>query len=141
VKGFAYTTRVRVLWGDLDALGHVNNTRFFRWFEQARIEYFEKLGESALSGKNTVGPILAHASCDYMGPVRYPADLEVGVRVIKTGETSVAMEYAVAAADAPDTALARGASVVVMIDYATMQKVRVPDEMRARIEALEATRA
>jgi acyl-CoA thioester hydrolase len=125
----------------MDALGHVNNTRFFRWFEQARIEYWSKVDEAALSKKSAVGPILAHASCDFMHPVHYPADLEIGARVIKVGETSIAMEYAAATVEAPDIALARGAAVVVMYDYASMQKVRVPDEFRMRIEALEATRA
>jgi acyl-CoA thioesterase FadM len=51
------------------------------------------------------------------------------------------MEYAIASAKAPDAALARGASVVVMYDYASMQKIRVPDAIRARIETLEAARA
>ncbi|MFT4623328.1 MAG: acyl-CoA thioester hydrolase, partial [Myxococcota bacterium] len=31
-----------VLWGDMDALGHVNNTRYFVWFEAARMAYFNR---------------------------------------------------------------------------------------------------
>jgi acyl-CoA thioester hydrolase len=141
MKGFPLIVTTRVMWGDLDALGHVNNTRFFRWFEQARIEYFEKVAETALTGKSRIGPILAHTSCDFMRQVHYPEELEIGVRVVKVGETSVAMEYAIGAGDAPDVALARGTAVLVMYDYASMQKVRVPDDLRKRIDALEATRA
>jgi acyl-CoA thioester hydrolase len=141
MKGFPLTITTKVMWGDMDSLGHVNNTRFFRWFEQARIEYFEKVAETALTGKSKVGPILAHTSCDFIRPVHHPEELEIGVRVIKVGDTSVAMEYAVTAVGAPDTAIARGAAVLVMYDYGSMQKVRVPDDVRKRIEALEATRS
>ena len=36
-----HTARLPVRWGDQDPLGHVNNARFFTYFEQARIDYFD----------------------------------------------------------------------------------------------------
>ncbi len=42
LNGFPLTMRVPVLWGDMDPLGHVNNTRFFRWFESARVAYLDR---------------------------------------------------------------------------------------------------
>ena len=38
IEGFAVVERIPVLWGDMDAFGHVNNTRFIRWFETAHHE-------------------------------------------------------------------------------------------------------
>lgn len=130
---------IPVQWGDMDALGHVNNARFFSWFESARIALFERIGV-ATKGPSDVGPILATTTCDFLRPVVFPATVHVGVRVARVGETSIGMEYEVtdanATAETTATVYARGTSVAVLVDYRSMQKVRVPDAVRAAIAAL-----
>ncbi|CAN5922102.1 thioesterase family protein [soil metagenome] len=125
---------IAVQWGDMDALGHVNNTRFFAWFESARVALFERLGLMT-KGPSALGPILATTTCDFLRPVVYPATVRVGATVSKIGETSMAIDYLVESAEG-DVTCARGTSVVVLVDYATMQKVRIPDDLRAAIAAL-----
>ena len=141
IKGFAVSLQIPVLWSDMDALRHVNNARYFSWFEAARIAYFERLsgipGAGKVAGLGEVGPILASTSCDFLRPVAYPCTVEVGARVIEIGKSSLRMEYAVARADAPEDLCARGAGVVVLVRYATLEKVRMPDEVRAAIATLE----
>jgi acyl-CoA thioester hydrolase len=128
------TTTIDVQWGEMDALGHVNNARFFTWFESARIALFRRIGV-ATSAPFDIGPILATTTCDFLRPVVFPASVRVGVRVAKVGETSITMEYEVS--DVADGALyARGTSVAVLVDYRSMQKVRVPDDVRAAVAAL-----
>jgi acyl-CoA thioester hydrolase len=129
------TLELDVQWGDMDALGHVNNTRYLTWFESARIALFARIGLASVAPL-TVGPILATTTCDFLRPVVFPARIEVGVRVASIGETSVAMEYEVRDAAAKETLYARGSSVVVVIDYRTMKKLRVPDEVRDAIATL-----
>jgi|HubBroStandDraft_1064217.scaffolds.fasta_scaffold36098_2 acyl-CoA thioester hydrolase len=124
-----------VHWGEMDALGHVNNARFFAWFESARIALFQRIGVLADRPRD-IGPILATTSCDFIRPVRYPCTVSVGARVANVGRTSLTMEYAVWSDGRPDDLCAKGASVAVLVDYATMQKVPVPAEVRARIDAL-----
>ena len=122
----------------MDALGHVNNARFFSWFESARIALFQRIGV-ATGGPSEVGPILATATCDFLHPVVFPATLKIGVRVARVGETSIGMEYEVtdaAPTEGTATVYARGTSVAVLVDYRSMQKVRVPDAVRAAITAL-----
>jgi acyl-CoA thioester hydrolase len=131
--GYAVVVKVPVQWGDLDALGHVNNARFFTWFESARIAYFTKLDMAP----GEVGPILASTSCDFKRAIHYPSDIEVGARVVKVGRTSVTMEYAVWLADRPDELCAVGVGIVVLVRYANMEKVEVPPSARAQIEAME----
>ncbi len=131
---FPLTVAITVQWGEMDALRHVNNTRYFAWLESARIAMFQRIGV-ATSGPSAVGPILATTSCDFLRAVVYPATLHIGVRVARVGETSIAMEYEVADA-ANDHVYARGTSVVVLVDYTTTAKVRVPDDVRAAIAAL-----
>jgi acyl-CoA thioester hydrolase len=123
-----------VQWGDMDALGHVNNTRFFTWFESARIALFEKIGVSS-AGPSSVAPILATTTCNYVAPLHYPAPLRVSARCTKVGETSLTMEYEVASGGRVH---ARGSSVAVLVDYGSSAKVRVPDAVRAAIDALDA---
>jgi acyl-CoA thioester hydrolase len=135
---YPVTVPIVVQWGEMDALGHVNNARFFSWFESARIALFQRIGVAA-SGPSASGPILATTTCDFLRPVVFPATLRVGVRVSRVGETSIAMEYEVA--DTSPTqgeavVYARGSSVAVIVDYATAKKVRVPDDVRAAIAAL-----
>ena len=142
MQGFPVTIELPVQWGEMDALRHVNNARFFSWFESARITYFERLraavpGGGATTGLGEIGPILASTSCDFLRPVTYPAVVRVGARVSELGNSSMRMEYAVERVDAPDDLCAKGTSVVVLVRYASLQKVRVPDEMRAAIDAME----
>jgi len=125
---------VVVQWSDMDALGHVNNARFFTWFESARIALFERIGVGTAPAG--IGPILATTSCDFLRPVVYPATLRVRARVAKVGETSIAMDYDVRGADDRAELHARGTSVAVLVDYRSMKKARVPDDVRAAIAKL-----
>lgn len=133
---FPVTITIPVQWGDMDAFGHVNNTRYLAWFESARIALFQKLGVATGNTGHGAGPILATTTCDYVVPVVWPATIVVGTRVTKVGETSVTQEYEVRDATAPEKLYAKGSSVIVMYDYGLSKKVRVPDDVRAAIERL-----
>jgi acyl-CoA thioester hydrolase len=138
--GTAYpiTIAFDVLWGDMDAFGHVNNARYFTWFESCRTVYFLRLG-LRMDQPSPLGPIVASVSCDYLAPVVYPASLVAGVRVTKIGNTSFSMDYGLWKKDMPDPLLARGTSVVVLFDYVAQKKVRLPNEMRDEIAKIEAS--
>jgi acyl-CoA thioester hydrolase len=134
-RRFPVVVRFPVHWSEMDAMGHVNNARYFTWFESARIALFERVG-LATAGVPETGPILAHTSCDFLAPVRYPAEVVCGTRIARVGTTSFTMEYEAALAAAPDRPVARGEGVVVMIDYRSGGKVPIPDALRQALEAL-----
>ena len=123
-----------VAWGEMDALGHVNNIRYIAWAETARIAFFEKFGMSTRA-QDPVGPILARIENDYLEPVEYPARVTVGVRPERVGNTSLILLHEVWLANDPRRVVARGRAVVVLINYATQEKVRVPDRLRAALGA------
>lgn len=129
---YPVTVAVSVQWGDMDALGHVNNARYFTWFESARIALFERVGLTSV-GKPSVGPILAHTRCDFLAPVTYPAELVAGSRIDRLGNSSFTMGYGIARAAAPGELVARGEGVVVLIDYTSGAKVPIPDDLRERL--------
>lgn len=137
MEGYPVSISVSVHWGELDALGHVNNTRYFTWFETARIECFRRVG-LATEGTPSIGPILAHTRCDFLAPVHYPAVVEVGARIGGLGNTSFTMDYLARRLDADDAAtdVARGQGVIVLIDYRSGRKIPLPADLRAQLEAL-----
>jgi acyl-CoA thioester hydrolase len=119
----------------MDALGHVNNAAYFTYCESARIEYFDEIGIGRFA-EAPDGPTLAHASLDFRRQVRYPAVLEVGVRVAEIGTRSFRMSYGVFY-EATDSVVADGTSVVVWTDYRSGRAIDVPVAVRAAIDALE----
>lgn len=135
-SAFPVTLALPVLWGDMDALGHVNNTQYFRWFESARIACFERLG---FDFAQSVYPVIVTTTCDFKKPVTYPASIRVGARFARMGRTSITMQYAVweePYAGGPPNAL--GSSVAVLVDGNTQQKIEVPDAIRRAAERLSA---
>lgn len=135
MERFPVTVTIPVQWGDLDALGHVNNTCYFRWFESARIALFRQVG-LATTGVPEVGPILASTKCDFLGEVRFPAEVTIGTRIESLGTTSFVMEYGATEASDPERLVARGQGVIVLVDYRNGDKVPISDDLRRRLEEL-----
>lgn len=130
-------SEIPVRWGDMDALGHVNNVVYFRYFEMVRIDYFEQVNWGVLSQTDDIkiGPILAHISCQFIKPVKFPDVLQVAVRAKKIGNSSLIQEYE---AHSPSLGLvAKGESVVVCFDYENNAKIHFDDVLRKRIMDME----
>ena len=125
-----------VLWGDQDALGHVNNTIPIRWFESARIAYFEQSGMDVLLEESQLGPILASIRCDYRRQLRYPDSVWIGAKVTRLGNSSLVMAHAVWS-DQLQAIAAEGDSTIVVFDYAANQSRRIPGLVRGAIAAFE----
>jgi acyl-CoA thioester hydrolase len=135
LEGYPITLRFPAHWSEMDAYGHVNNSRYFVWFESARIDYLTHIG-LVRSGHSGIGPILANTHADFLKPVVFPANLLAGARVSRIGRSSITMEYVLVDADR-GTVHAQGGAVIVTIRYPEYQKIQVPPEVRAAIETLE----
>ncbi len=79
-----HVERIPIRWGDMDAMGHVNNTVYFRYMEQARIGWFEGLLPSDEAWRST-GIVIANASCNFKRALNYPGTVEVRVLVGRAG--------------------------------------------------------
>lgn len=123
-----HSLKLQVRWGDMDALGHVNNAEYLRYFEQSRIEWLEGLGYR-LTGVGP-GPILAKASVTYLKPVVYPSEIEVRLHATRVGNTS--FTYASDIVNGRDVTerFTEGEFVIVWFDYTTGKSVPVPDALR-----------
>ena len=125
-----------VAWGDMDAFGHVNNAMYFRYFESARIAYFERMGVVETDGATGIGPILASTSCRFKAPLTYPDTIHVGAKVVDTGSDRFTMQYGVWSVGLGRIA-AEGQGLVVVFDYGAATKAALPPAWRERIEELE----
>ena len=129
---FPVMVEVPVAWGDMDAMGHVNNTVYFRYFETARIECFAGLGLGSIEQSDGVGPILHSASCRFRIPLTHPDTVVVGVRVGDLGEDRFVLHYRAVSRRHGGVA-ADGESLIVTFDYANGTKAPVSDELRTRL--------
>jgi len=136
LNDFPVVIQLPVVWGEMDAYGHVNNIVFFRYFETARMAYFESIRFGEPSKPSDVGPILASTSCRFRRPLRYPDTIHVGARVTEIGEDRFTMEYGIYS-EAHDDIAAQGEGVIVSYDYAAQRKASLPDAVRQRIEEME----
>ena len=128
-----HSLRLQVRWGDMDALGHVNNAEYLRYFEQSRIEWLEGQGYRT-NGEGT-GPILAKASVTYLKPVVYPNDLEVRLYPARIGNTSFTLASEIVNGRDATERFTEAEFVIVWTDYATARPMRVPDHVRAVLES------
>ncbi len=125
-----------VAWGEMDAFGHVNNIVYFRYFETARIAYFERLNIPEFIGRDPIGPILAETSCRFRMPLSYPDRVSIGARVVSVGEDRFVMAYSVFS-HLHDRLAAEGEGVLVCFDYRQNRKAPVPLKLKQRIEEIE----
>ncbi len=128
----AHVERIPIRWGDMDAMGHVNNTVYFRYMEQARIGWFEVLVPQGAAWKST-GIVIVNASCHYRRPITYPGTVEVRLLVGRIGTSSVATFYELRV-DADPELYASGEAMVVFVSMATQRPTRIPEAMRACLE-------
>ena len=77
---------VRVHWGDMDAMQHVNNIIYLKWVESTRLLLFEQLMKGETAGISEIGPILAWSDIKYIAPVVYPDSVKIDFDIIQLDE-------------------------------------------------------
>jgi len=124
----AYTAKIPVRWGDMDAMGHVNNTVYFRYMEQARIEWLTRAAGQLGSAFAGQGPVIVSAACVFKEPVTYPGDVEVRLYFGHVGRTSVESYYDIVK---DGRVHAHGDAKIVWLDLRTGRPLPLPEPLRA----------
>lgn len=142
LQEFPVVIELPILWGDLDAYGHVNNVVYLKWFEAARAIYAMKVGvdvtpgQVAIAEEAGVGAIVANVSCKYLRQLSFPGNVVAGVRVVRLSVGSVTLDFQIVDGRT-GVAVAEGGCDAVLYDYVAKKPVPVPDRIRAAVEALE----
>jgi acyl-CoA thioester hydrolase len=122
VSDYPFVHRERVRFNDRDALGHVNNAVYSTYLEEARIGVLGALGEF----------ILARVEIDFRAELRDADEIEIRSRVGRMGTKSFDLWHELYA---DGRLVAEARSVLVAYDYRRSESVRLPDELRRRLEA------
>lgn len=135
VNDFPVRVKIPVAWGEMDAYGHVNNIYYLRYFESARIQYFQEIGLHDLKSQTGIGPILAQTTCRYLKPLKFPDQITVGAKVKSMSKSSFVMEHVIISEKMGISATGEG--VIVMYDYNQSAKAELPGMVKEAIDKLE----
>ena len=126
-----HTARIPIRWGDMDAMAHVNNVSFFRFMEQARIEWYTEFGRGREQpGMDTV---VVNVHCTFFRPLQYPGTVEIRTYAGAPGRSSFELRQEIRRTDDPETIYAAGGARVVWVDHQTGKSMALPDDIRAMI--------
>lgn len=128
-RKLVYSNRMPIRWGDQDAMGHVNNTIYFRYMEQARIEWLESFG-CGTSATMTEGPVIINASCTFLIPFTYPGIVDCRTFVGAPGRSSIPT-YCEMRLVGDERIYAEGAAKLVWFNPQTGKSIPLPEALRA----------
>lgn len=133
-RKFVHALRMPIRWGDMDAMGHVNNTNYFRYIESARIAWLEQVG--GLPDARGEGPVIVNAQMSFLKQLTYPGEIEVRTFVAPPGRSSIEVSHEIrlVGPDGEAGALhAEGAAKVVWVDFAMERSAPLPQALRDAI--------
>ena len=133
-REFPHLHPISTRWDDNDVYGHVNNVRYFAFFDTAINAWLIEEGGLDVEHSAVIG-LCAESHCAYTAAIAFPDPVEVGLRVAKLGSSSVRYELAVFRGGAEESA-ATGWFVHVFVDRATRRPVPIPAPLRAALARL-----
>jgi acyl-CoA thioester hydrolase len=129
-RKLVFTARMPIRWGDMDALGHVNNTVYFRYMEQARIEWLVHAAAELGAAYLDQGPVIVNASCTFREALVFPGEVEVRMFLGEVGRTSVGSYYEILK---DGRTHAEGDAKIVWIDKRSSRPLPLPEPSRTML--------
>ncbi len=123
-----YEVNLAIRWGDMDAFAHVNNATYFRYFEEARVQWLASLGYNI--DEDETGPVIINANATFLKPIIYPADLTVQLYANPPGNSSMVITQHIVSSSKPETLFTEGSVKIVWVNQATGKSVPLPDKIR-----------
>ncbi|MDZ5456690.1 acyl-CoA thioesterase [Azohydromonas lata] len=131
-KRLVFESRIAIRWGDMDAMGHVNNTVYFRYLEMVRVDWLQSHGVPP--DPDGSGPVIVNAFCNFHQQLEYPGDLLARFYVARPGRSSFETYTTLERTDRPGDIAASGGAKVVWADSNTKRSVPLPQWVRALLD-------
>ena len=135
-QAFPVQVSIPVQWGDMDAFGHVNNTVYFKYFETARLAYFNAVGVMDDMQEKQLGPILAETQAQFKSALYFPDQIITGANVLENHSHGFLMQYGVYS-EQQQRITTLGTGRIVMVDYNSGAKVEPSRALLAAIEQMQ----
>ena len=130
-KTLSHEMRIPMRWGDMDAMGHVNNTLYFRYLEIARLAWFDAIGCPANPDGESL--VIVNAFCNFYQQLEYPGDVIAKQYVCNPGRSSIDTYTTLERSDAPGKIYAAGGAKLVWVDFPLQKSRPLPDWLRALV--------
>ncbi|HVK33983.1 MAG TPA: thioesterase family protein [Burkholderiaceae bacterium] len=130
-KKLTHEMVIPIRWGDMDAMGHVNNTIYFRYLEIARLEWLFKVGGPP--DPQGTGPVIVNAFCNFLRQLEFPGDILAKHYVANPGRSSFDTYITLERTEHPGVIYAEGGSKTVWTDFKAQKSVPLPDWVRALV--------
>ncbi|MBL8371502.1 MAG: acyl-CoA thioesterase [Burkholderiaceae bacterium] len=127
-KKKVFTMTIPIRWGDMDAMGHLNNTLYFRYMEIIRIEWFRSIG--CMVDASGQGPVIVNAFCNFYRQFEYPGDVLATMYVSDPGRSTFESWCTMERADQPGVIHAAGGATTIWVDFPKQKSVALPDWVR-----------
>ena len=127
-KKLVFESRQSVRWGDMDAMGHVNNAMYFRYLETARIDWFTAVGFRP--DPQGQGPVIVNAFCNFYRQLEYPGDILVSLYVSDAARTTFETWATIEKLSEPGVKCAAGGATPIWVDFPRQKAVELPDWIR-----------
>ena len=129
---FPHVHRDTVRFRDCDAMGHVNNTTYFRYLETVRIDWLYQVAGPSPDEKGE-GPVIVNTFCNFLRQLKYPGDVLAKHYVAKPGRSSFEAYVTLERTDEPGVLYATGGAKTVWVNYRQEKSVPLPEALRALI--------
>ena len=130
-KKLSFEMTIPIRWGDMDAMGHVNNTIYFRYLEIVRVEWLRQVGGPPdPSGE---GPVIVNAFCNFLKQLAYPGDVLARHYVANPGRSSFDTFITLERVDQPGVIYAEGGATTVWMDFPSGKSAPMPDWLRTLV--------
>ena len=130
-KKLTHEMVIPIRWGDMDAMGHVNNTLYFRYLEVIRLEWLYKVG--ATTNRASIGPVIVNTFCNFIKQLEFPGDVLAKHYVANPGKSSFEAYVTLERTDEPGVLYATGGAKTVWVNYREERSVALPAAVRALV--------
>ena len=131
-KKLVYEMRIPIRWGDMDAMGHLNNTTYFRYLETIRIDWLRSI--DCQPDPQGEGMVIVNAFCSFYRQLEYPGDVLMKMYVSDPGRTSFESWGTMERCDNPGVIYAAGGATTVWVNFQAQKSLPLPDWMRRHLE-------
>ncbi|MFN8236950.1 MAG: thioesterase family protein [Chitinophagales bacterium] len=125
---FPFPVKQQVLWGEMDAFNHINNVIYFRYFETARVEFFNRTNLWQTYFDENIRIVVGKLECNYVREITHPAEIEISVGIKKIGNSSLTVHHVVRCNGA---IAAHGEGIIVATHPSTGKSTPWTDKLRS----------
>ena len=135
-KRLVYEAQMPIRWGDMDAMGHVNNASYFRFLETVRIDWMHSIG--CVPDPKGQGPVIVNAFCNFYRQLEYPGTMRLKMYTSEPRRTTFESWCTIERSDDPGLIYAAGGATTIWVDFPSQKAAELPQWLR---EMVDETRA